>query len=160
MNKWSKMLVKDEISDFLIEQIESDISNLTIDELNIIRKKVESIDDVKLLKKIIIENKQKLTESLFEELIEEITEITSDFKWQKTKRGKNVIYINDWTQEFYSEFRSFEKFENVYIGGHSENENVIFITGKVNKENDMTELIDYINSKKPKLELLFKVEIK
>lgn len=54
MNKWSKMLVKDEISDFLIEQIESDISNLTIDELNIIRKKVESIEDVKLLKKTII----------------------------------------------------------------------------------------------------------
>jgi len=160
MNKWSQMLVKDEISDFLIEQIESKTSNLTTDELNIIRKKVESLEDVKLLKKIIIKNKQKLTESLFEELIEEISEMTSDFIWKKTKKGKNIIYINDWLQEFYIEFRSFEKFENVYIGGSAENKNIIYITGTVNDKNDLTELIDYINSKKPKLELLFKVGVK
>lgn len=160
MEKWNSLHIKNEISEFLIEELEADFPGISAEDLKIIGQKIDSKKSIKLIEKIIDDHKQHISKSVIEELKEEIAEIKSDFEWKSTTKGKSTIYINNWMQGFYTEFRSYEKFENVFIGGHSENENIIFITGELNEEKDKISLLEYIESKNPQLKLMLNLKVK
>ncbi|MFT5890705.1 MAG: hypothetical protein ACI9Y7_000798 [Dokdonia sp.] len=91
-------------------------------------------------------------------ILEEQVEIKSDLKWIGSKRGKYVIEINDWAQNFYSEFRSNKEFEDILIGAHSERM-IIFLTGKIKGKDTFEKLLNYIVSKNPPFKLVSKIEI-
>ncbi|WP_281337245.1 hypothetical protein [Flavobacterium eburneipallidum] len=160
MEKWSTLLIKNEISEFLIDKLKADFPTISSEDLKTICQKIYSKKSIKLIAKIIDDNKQNISKSVIKEFKEEISEIKSDLVWKITSKGKSTIYINDWVQNFYAEFRSNEKFENVYIGGHSENENIIYVTGELNEEKDKISLFEYIKSKNPQLKLMFNLKVK
>lgn len=160
MNKWSSILVKNEISTFLLDDLKEYFKDIPLNELEIISQKIINKKSLKLVKKVIIDNKKNISKLLMENLLEEISEIKEDLEWKSTSKGKSIIYINDWVQLFFTEFRLNEKFEDVYIGGHTENKDLIYVYGKVKTEADKISLLDYINSKKPELKLMINVQIK
>ncbi len=157
--KWSKLLCKSQVSSYLLKEVARALDrnqpNSVVEDLSI---KVESKTDLTKLRKTIRELKVLVPEDLYSYLEEEIDGISEDFKWGSTKQGKYVKEVNDWLQPCYSEFRLFAKYENTYIGGHSE-KMVAFVTGKVDSKEIYNDLMNYVISKNPPYKVLVKVTI-
>ena len=155
--KWSKFICKSKISDFLLDEIESELKGKQLG-FEIFTKEVESKQDFEELDKSLEDLKQVISKDLFAKVEEEVKEISQDLKWTSTKRGKYVMEVNNWIQSFYSEFRKNPDFENVFIGGHSKRL-VIFLTGKI-KNQELNEQIEkFIISKSPPFKILNQIKI-
>lgn len=159
MNNWKKLLCKNSISEYLIDEIEKNWQgkvNKTI--LESFSEKIEEKRDLSELKKSIDRVDEFISKELKRQLLSEYKEIKMDLKWIGSDRGKYIIEFNEWFQEFHTEFSTIKKFENIMIGGHSEKK-VIFITGKLNSEKNYENLLEYIKEKKPPFKLLMEIKI-
>jgi len=156
----SGLLVKNKITEILIDDIANSVPSISEDDMNILRQSINNQKEIKATQEVVFRCKNIISELLHEQLEEELREITEDLKWKKSKRGKAVIIINEWSQTFYGEFRSFDKYENVFIGGHSEINNVIFITGNVKYNEDIDDLLHYLKSKNPPFKIVTQITVK
>lgn len=156
---WSEKLIQKSIADFVIEDLleeaEITIPDSILDGLKIT---VESSEDLETLNAAIEQLRDIVDEDLLISIEEEYDEISDDLEWSKTAKGQSILKINDWVQSFYEELRSNESYKDVMVGGHTEKE-VIFVAGKVTSEEFLGKLKSFIDSKKPPMELLYKVEV-
>lgn len=154
-----EQMLKDSISDFLIEELEEHLSGEKLESAkNMLSNTIESEDDIKKLKESLESLSGDLPEDFIDYLWEEVDEIEDDIEWAASDKGKEIISINRWTEQFYDEFRAMDEFEEVMIGGHT-GESAILVAGEVKAESDIKKLKDYIVSKNPPLEVIWKVKL-
>jgi hypothetical protein len=72
-------------------------------------------------------------------LQEELAEIASDLRFARSRRGKYVLFIQNYVQKLYETLRKDSRFDDVLIGAHSERE-VVFVTGQVRGEANLRTL--------------------
>ncbi|HEU4678611.1 MAG TPA: hypothetical protein VFS35_03755, partial [Terrimicrobiaceae bacterium] len=66
--------------------------------------------------------------SVAEEVLKELDEIAADLKFAKSRRGKFVLFANDYAQEVYKKLRADADFNDLYIASHPEREELV-LTG-------------------------------
>lgn len=156
---WSNQLVKKSISEFLTDELEEHLPEKELESTrNQLSIFVESKEDLEKLRTSIAALEDKVDEGFFDCLMEDFSDIEEDYHWKSTGKGKEVMELNDWAQQFYQEFRLNEAYEDVLIGGH-ESKNVVFVAGSVKTQAVLDELIEYVSSKSPPLEVLWSVKV-
>ncbi|MEP0262430.1 hypothetical protein [Dokdonia sp.] len=159
MNKWSDVLCKTTISTHVLEEIQKECkSKITVSFLESISKDIKNESDFEELERNVKQLKKSISKELFNTVLEELTEIKEDLIWIGSKRGKYIAEINDWAQNFYSEFRLHIEFEDILMGGHSERM-VLFLTGKIKGKDAFEKLLQYMESKNPPYKILSHIEI-
>lgn len=158
MQKWSSLLCKVSISKDIVEEVERECKESSSSLIESISKDVKDKGEWKQLAQAIKQLETIAPTELFNMILQELEEIKEDLSWIGTKKGKYIAAINDWQQNFYSEFRSKKEFENIFIGGHSQRM-VVFLTGILNTTKEYERLLDYVKSKNPPFKLLSQVQI-
>ena len=153
---WREFIVKETISEFVINQLRDKVPEEHLVTLENLVCKTKA--DIRQLSKCVKVLKKHLDSDVYEELCDELNEIKEDNNWIGSSRGKYVLAINEWMQPFYEEFRSIPKFDDIFIGGHSE-KTVVFVCGKVSTHEDYDLLLDFITKKKPPFKVLADVMI-
>lgn len=156
---WSKALVRSSFSEWLIDDAIRDSNGAIASEVEtLLRTPAEKKSHVSELKKALSLVKPFVSKDTFEALKEELAEITEDFSWAKSKRGKYVSEIQDWVQTFHSELRAQEKFDDLFVGGHESLE-VVYVVGKAESNEVLNELIKLLHEKKPPRKIMTKVTV-
>lgn len=154
-----EQMLKDSISDFLVDELEDHLSGEKLESAKqMLSKKIVTEDDIDELKESLESLSDELPEDFIDYLWEEVDEIEDDVEWAASDKGKEIISINRWSDQFYDEFRSMDEFNEVMIGGHTE-QSTILVAGEVNQESDIQKLKDYVASKNPPLEVMWKVKV-
>ncbi len=127
--KWSESLIKSKIDPQLFE-IEDDIKNEEHQILKDFQFYCEGIFDtperikrvkgkIKDLKK---NSKSKIIKAIGNEILGELKEISDDLKFANSRRGKFVLFANDYGQEVYKELRTHNELNDFMIMSHPEKE--------------------------------------
>jgi hypothetical protein len=154
--KWKTLIVKECLSEILIDDIRTKIEE---QDLNTLRKAVcTSKADIRKLEAAAKRVRKQLDPDQWNDLKREIQEIKEDNRWIGTKRGKYVLAINEWVEPFHREFRAITQFEDAFIGGHAEKESV-YVCGKVSNQRDYDDLLEFVESKNPPFKVIADVKI-
>lgn len=154
-----EQMLKDSISDFLIDELEDHLSGEKLASAKkMLSKTIMTEDDIEALKESVESLSDDLPEDFIDYLLEEVDEIEDDIEWADSDKGKEIIGINRWVEPFLDEFRTMDEFKEVMIGGHTE-QSAILVAGEVNEESDIQKLKDYVVSKSPPLEVMWKVKV-
>lgn len=156
---WSEQLIKKGISEFLIDELDEHLPENKLESAKkLLSRKINTETDLKELIDAIESLSDDLPEDYVDYLMEECDEMEDDIEWAASAKGKEILSINDWAQEFHDEFRTLSEFDDVFIGGHTE-KSVIFVSGKVKLETELHKLKEYVVSKNPPLEILMQVSV-
>lgn len=148
MQKWSKALTKNRVDSEIFE----DVSEATPTELARIKDLkfycegvFETSERIKKVREIIKKKaKERPTSTIVtitaNAILDELKEIETDLKFAKSRRGKFVLFANDWAQQVYSRLRKDARFKDLALGPSSEKETLI-VYGSIS---DATALIDAI----------------
>jgi len=137
--KWSEQLVKNRIDPSLFEatpeQSQGDrkaIADLkfycegvfnTSEKVLRVRKKIEEVKTASRAPAVL---------NVADEVLEELDEIADDFKFAKSRRGKFVLFANNYTQEVYKKLRANADFNDLYIASHPDREELV-LTGSAKR---------------------------
>lgn len=144
-----EILVKTTFSRALLDKL---CEVLDLDLINNLSIKFVDKKDFKSIKKIVTSVKKRIGDDLYFQLQEELNEIKEDYVWKNSKRGGYILNINEWYETFREDFNSLLKYENVYIGAH-ENIEAVFVTGKLQNQDDENDLVEFLKNKKPPYKL-------
>jgi hypothetical protein len=128
----------------------------------IFRRFTESIQAAEALKLVAKRKKVwllALGEELYEELVADLAEIKDDLKWSKSNRGRMILYANDYALLVYQQLRKDKRFEDIYLGSHSEKLHML-VAGKVMSNTDLDDLKKLLLAYPCRYPLHFKVEVK
>jgi hypothetical protein len=133
--KYSEQIVKNRINPFLFETTpehspgdRKEIADLrfycegvfnTSERVSKIRKKIEDIKTASLSSAVV---------SVADKILEELDEIADDLGFATSRRGKFVLFANDYGQEVYQELRATADFNDLYIASHPDREELV-LTG-------------------------------
>jgi hypothetical protein len=133
--KYSERLVKNRIDPLLFEAKpehspgdRKEIADLqfycegvfnTSERVSKVRKKIEDIKTA---------SPSLALAGVADEVLEELDEIADDLGFATSRRGKFVMFANDYAQEVYKEMRATADFNDLYIGSHPEREELV-LTG-------------------------------
>lgn len=145
----SKILVKTTFSNALLDELCEVLDYSLIKNLSI---KFVDKKDFRSIKEIVTSVKKYISDDLYFQLQQELNEIKEDYVWKNSKRGEYILNINEWYETFREDFNSLLKYENVYIGAH-ENIEAVFVTGKLKKQDDENDLIEFLKNKQPPYKL-------
>ena len=154
-----EQMLKDCISDFLIDELEDHLSGDKLESAKkMLSKRIVTGDDIDDLKESLESLADDLPEDFIDYLWEEVDEIEDDIEWAASDKGKEIISINRWAEQFYDEFRAMGEFDDVMIGGHT-GESSILVAGEVKQESDIQNLKNYVTSKNPPIKVTWKVTV-
>lgn len=138
MSRWSEFLVKTRIDDSVFELSES-VDALERQRIEKMRFWCEGVfTDKERVKKVRDKVKRAkmqkpradVVEDVADAILEELDQITEDLKFAKSRRGKFILFVNDWTQELYKTFRKDSRFDDLIVGVHGDHERIV-VTGRV-----------------------------
>jgi hypothetical protein len=128
----------------------------------IFRRFTESVQAAEALKLVAKRKKAWLLafgEDLYRELVADLAEIKDDLKWSKSNRGRMILYANEYAPLVYQQLREDKRFEDVYLGSHSEKLHML-VAGKVMSNADLEDLKKLLLTYPCQYPLHFKVEVK
>lgn len=130
--KYSEQLVKNRINPFLFEATpehspgdRKEIADLqfycegafnTSERISKVRKKIEDIKTASLSAVVV---------GVADEVLEELDEIADDLGFATSRRGKFVLFANDYGQEVYKELRAIADFNDLCIASHPDREELV-----------------------------------
>lgn len=141
-----KELLRFSIRDYLILEV-TERDNELGNSLRLISK-INSKEDLCILKLFLNDNKNKLGDELYSALFDETKEMSEDFRWSRTKDGKLVIKIESWIEEQRKILGDKWPNELIYIG-RSFDEPISLIIGGLVSSNLKDEVVEFFNSKEP-----------
>jgi hypothetical protein len=154
--KWRTLLVKESISDGLIDALEAKVDAKIVAQFRTLAGR--SPQELKTLESLIAKVRKYIDAEHHESLRDELQEIKEDNRWLGSKRGRYVLAINSWVHSFRADFVGLAKFSDVVVGGHAKKE-VVFVCGKVASKRDYDDLLAYIESKRPPFKVLVEVTV-
>ena len=150
-------IVRQTFSTSLVSDVSAQLAESKfVGEASALSTLVETRADLKLVRKTAGSILPHLRPDTRDELSEELAEMVEDLHWSKSKQGKAVLEINNWSQSFRDEWRSDPRFDDMYIGTHSEL-HVILVAGTAKNSVDLDAAISLIESKDPPRKLLVNV---
>lgn len=88
----------------------------------------------------------------------EFDEIEADLRFAKSRRGKFVLFANDWAQSWHAELRREARYFGVSVGSHGEQE-VLMVAGEVASAEDLADLARLVGRHPPGVPVEFRVRI-
>ena len=159
MSKWSDNLIRIKFSDHLVEEAISDSTKTVPMKIKeALRISCETPKDANALRKALKSIQLIVPDDIYESLHEELDEIIGDISWSKSERGKYVIEINEWVQNFYTTLRSDHRFDDILIGGHAKM-HVLYIAGGISSHENLNELMMLVNNNQPPYKIHTNVRI-
>lgn len=143
--QWSESLTKISITDDVFDaSLGPEETALLAPLRELCRGRVDTADRVKEIKAALktLPMGAKLPKAACEavaSLKEELAEIAKDLRFAKSRRGKYVLFMQDYVQRLYRTLRQHPRFADVYVGGHTERE-IILVHGKVQSPADLEDL--------------------
>jgi hypothetical protein len=143
--KWSEALTKTTINEFIFDgKFDSAEESFVLGLRALCMGAVDTGDRVKEIRAAIKELPPtgKLSAGAREvvrNLKAELADIVSDLRFAKSRRGKYVLFVQDYVQLLYGEMRKDARFDDVFIGGHTERE-IVAVTGRVRSDSDLQAL--------------------
>lgn len=150
--KWSESLTKNHVDDFVfsVEAPLSAVEQKALADMKFYCGGVfETPERIKKVREKIKALKKAATSTVkivADAVLEELAEIESDLKFAKSRRGKFILFVNDWAQCLYKEVRTKPCFDNIIAGSHMEKE-VIVIAGTVSKHEHLIDLVRAVEKK-------------
>ncbi|GAA4821074.1 hypothetical protein [Algivirga pacifica] len=140
-------IIKNTISNYIIDEVKEINLSEKSELISIICQDFINSRQVKKAINKIKKNEFYLESELQCDIIEELEEVLEDLQWKESKKGLYVLTINKWLDSFRDEFNTIDKYQSVYLGGHS-SINCIYVTGKL-PDKDRGELVQYLKVKNP-----------
>lgn len=69
--------------------------------------------------------KTKAVRAVAKAIAEQYAEIARDLKFAKSRRGKFILFTNDWAQQFHAQRRADRSLDDVVLGAHAEHERIV-----------------------------------
>jgi hypothetical protein len=163
--KWSEALTKTKIDQALFDDFEltptekpffvelRNLCSTPIDSLN-------RVTEIKTAIKELLAGRKLSTNAreLVSVLKEELAEIASDLRFAKSRRGRYVLFVQDYVQLLYRTLRQDSRFAEVYVGGHVERE-IVMVGGEVRNKADLETLKSIISAHPSGLPVEYKVTV-
>lgn len=166
MLKWSESLLKTriEVSVFEIDAT-ADASDIArVKDLKFfcggVFETAERIDKVRAIvqKKAREKPASSIVKSVVQGILEELSEIESDRKFAKSRRGKFILFANDWIQPIYAEIRPAKRFEDLFFSADPEKEQIV-VQGSVANAIDLIDCIKLVEKFTPGVPVEFRVKL-
>lgn len=88
----------------------------------------------------------------------ELDEIAEDLRFQASRHGRFVLFVNDWVQSWHEELRREARFAAVLPGAHADRE-VVLVAGEVARAEDLADLARLVGRHAPGVPVEFRVTV-
>ncbi len=166
MEKWSESLVQRKVGDEVFETNE-DVTQIDQTQLDDMQFLCEGVfTDKERLKKVRGKIKKtycgkgnsSLVRNVAESVLEQLAEIKDDLKFAKSRRGKFILFVNDWAQQAYVGLRQDTRFDDIMIGSHLEEERIV-VTGETSDPATLVETIQMIATNEPGVPVEYRITV-
>jgi len=167
MRRWSEALVKETVSQSLLdadaEDSDQDLAALS-DLRSLVSRKLGTKSAVNRLRSDLEDWKKNRAlsarlEEVFSDITEELEEISDDIRWARTRRGRFVLFANDYGQHIYGKIRPNPKFADVYLLADAKQEELV-VSGSVAEEATLQELRSIIQEHDPGVPVNYQVTVR
>lgn len=165
MTKWSESLIKERISQELFQeppgqgtwsreekQRVQDIAFLCEGVFRSDERVKKALAAIKKLRK----DAPGAARDVADHVLEELKEIRNDLKFAKSRRGKFILFANDYAQEVYKTLRKDDALAGVMIGSHPEHEQLT-VAGSVEDAADIAKVAQLLAEHPPGVPVQFHV---
>ncbi|MFC1706717.1 hypothetical protein ACFL59_07840 [Planctomycetota bacterium] len=165
MAKWSELLVRERISPTHFESEEDwtaedrkGVKDLEFVCGGVIRTK-EKVKKVQDKVKKIRKGGTTTVKAIADLVLEELQEIKDDLKFAKSRRGKFVMFANDYAQTLYGTLRKDDSLAGVMVASHPEREEIV-VTGSLGFSADLAKVAHMIEEQPPGVPVRYDVLVK
>ena len=99
-----------------------------------------------------------IIESVADAILEDLDEIEDDLKFAESRRGKFVLFVNDWVQILYKDLRKSENSNDIVVGPHVDSE-LILVHGEVKESSHLRQIIKLISALPPGIPVQYRVVV-
>jgi hypothetical protein len=96
--------------------------------------------------------------AVLEDVGEELAEILDDLRFAKSRKGRFVLYFQDWSARVHTVIRSQPRFCDAYVMANSDREAVV-ISGSVPDEDALRDLRSIIDAHPPRVQVIWEVTV-
>ena len=166
MEKWSESLSKNKIDETIFE-VDGEISAADRNRIENLQFHCEGVfrdrDRIKKVRSLVRRKAKEKPHSLAvkavaDGILEELDEIESDLKFASSRRGKFVLFANDWAQEIYATLRKNKRLASIAMGPHSEQERIV-VHGTLKAAGDLLEVVRLLDKNQPGVPIEYRVTV-
>jgi hypothetical protein len=166
MARWSESLLKSRVD---IDGIDIP-SNLNADESYRVKDLLFHADGVCDTSDQVKKRRERLKKSLAEgpksaavrevaaAIEAELTEIEQDLAFAQSRRGKFILFMNDWSQSFHVQRKADRGLDGVALGAHPDQERVI-AHGSVATHDALTRLVQLLTAHPPGVPIEYRIVV-
>lgn len=163
-SRWSEHLIKRKIDENIFD-IDDDLNPEEADRIDDLRlycdADLSNLKNIKEVRNEVRKTKKAKPRSdivgfVADAILEDLDEIESDLKFAEGRRGKFVLFVNDWGQKLYKDLRQSEDFNDIVVGTHVDSE-LILVHGEVKDASHLSQIIKLISASPPGVPVQYRV---
>ena len=163
--KWSESIVKTRVDASIFEETEklSHDDRAVLNDLSFwcegvfqSEERIEKVRKKVLRARDLTEASAAAIREIADQVLEELREIEEDLKFAQSRRGRFILFANDYGQELYGDLRKVAALDEVMVGSHPEREELV-VSGRVEAAEHLSQLASLIAEHPPGVPIRFEL---